>query len=87
MAKPEYQHFLTEARVLCLRALPAFFVNFRDICLPYVADMTSLLLKFSHEQALINCDLHTWFEILKALRTLLCLYGIGAVETVRQVAF
>jgi len=49
LSKTDYSHYLNEARIQCLRMLPAVFVNFRDACLPYIQDLSPILLKFSHE--------------------------------------
>jgi len=70
-----------------LKMLPKVFMNFRDLCLPHVDSFGQVLLNFSHEQCLMNCDLQTWFDILNFQRELLRHYGVGAIHIIEMVAF
>ena len=78
---------MSHAKTLAIKALPALFVNFRDLCLPWVAGLTQPLLQLSQESCLKNGDLETYFDLLLLCQKLLLNYGIGALPTVTAVAF
>ena len=83
-----YSHFIAHAKSLALKTLPAVFINFRDLCLPWVHDgLTQPLVQLSHESCLKNGDLDTYFELLHFCQKLLRSYGIGALSTIAAVAF
>lgn len=75
------------AKSLALKALPKVIVNFRDLCLPWVATLTQPLVQLSQESCLRNGDLDTYFELLKLCEKLLRSYSIGALPTVIAMAF
>ena len=83
-----YSHFVSHAKSLVLRTLPIVFVNFRDLCLPWIQDaLTQPLVQLSHESCLKNGDLDTYFELLHLCQKLLRAYGIGSLNIITAVAF
>lgn len=64
MHPTSYAHFINYAKSLVLKTLPKVFVNFRDLCLPYVPSLTEHLLHLSHESCLRNGDLDSYLELL-----------------------
>ena len=83
-----YTHFVSHAKSLVLRTLPIVFVNFRDLCLPWIHDaLTQPLVQLSQESCLKNGDLDTYFELLYLCQKLLRAYGIGSLNIITAVAF
>jgi len=61
--------------------MPLVFSNFRDLALPWIANMKRTLITISHE-SLKNSDLDLYFELLSFTRRLTDFYGIGALQIV-----
>ena len=65
--KSDYSFLIQDAKSLSLSMVKNLIINYRDLCLPQLMQFGPLLLKYSHE-AMQNCDLQCWFEILKTLK-------------------
>ena len=82
-----YAHLVSHAKSLALRTLPKVFVNFRDLCLPYVTGLSNPLVQLSHESCLKQGDLDTYFELLSLSKKMLRSFGIGALSGISALAF
>ena len=87
MQQVQYSHLVSMAKDLVLEILPSVFVNFRDLCLPWIPTLAGPLTALSHEALLKSADLDTQFKILDLCKQLLRWYGIGALPIISQVAF
>lgn len=87
MHPTQYAHLISFAKSQVIKVLPKVFVNFRDLCLPYVTQLKDPLVRLSQESCLKQGDLDTYFELLSLCKKLLRSFGIGALSTINAVAF
>jgi len=87
MLPSQYALLIAHAKSLTLKVLPSVFINFRDLCVPWVAGLTQSLLSLSQEACLKCGDLDTYFELLVLCRKLLTSFGIGAISIISEVVF
>jgi len=63
-----YEQLVLLSKSLALKVLPKLFNSFRDLCLPFLPQITSAVVDYSRDVCLKRCDIEAYFEVLDFCR-------------------
>jgi hypothetical protein len=87
LSESNYNLLLQQAKQEMIRLLPSLFVNFKNLCMPFLGRIRQSVTAYFRNVCLANNDVDSFEGILNFVRSVSDTYGVSALRFVQELAF